>query len=79
MSTLGRTYLIMILTALALGIPVALWLIDQWLANYEYAMGMDWKALLITAAAVLAVGLAAVGLQITRVAKNNPVDSLKYE
>ncbi|RKN82855.1 ABC transporter permease [Ulvibacterium marinum] len=78
-SLLAKDFLKLVLLAIAIGSPVVWYLMDRWLANYEYRIDMPWWAFGI--AGILAVGIAVFTLSFESIkaANADPVKSLRAE
>ena len=76
---LARDFLKLVLLSIAIGSPIVWYLMDRWLANYEYRIAMPWWA--FGAAGVLAVGIAlfTLSFESVKAANANPVKSLRTE
>jgi ABC-type antimicrobial peptide transport system permease subunit len=59
--------------------PLAYFILNQWLQNFAYRVGLAWWTFAMTGIAVLVISLLTVSWQIIRAANANPVDSLRYE
>lgn len=59
--------------------PIAYLAMRRWLQNFPYPVGIGWKTFAAAALLSLIVGLATVGQQSFRAARENPIDSLRYE
>jgi ABC-type antimicrobial peptide transport system permease subunit len=76
---LSREYVQLIIIAILISLPLAGFLIHQWLKNYAYQISVDWWLYAIPGVVVLLVALAFVGGQTVKAARQNPVDNLRYE
>jgi putative ABC transport system permease protein len=76
---LNRVFFIMILLALAVGIPVAWYLIRAWLQNFVYRIDIEWWIPILTGTLFLLISLLTVNYQSWVAAARNPVKSLRYE
>ncbi len=78
-SLLSRNFIRTALITGALGIPAAWWLMDRWLANFTYRIGID--ALTIAAPVLLLSGLVilTVLLKVWSSKRRDPVGELRYE
>jgi putative ABC transport system permease protein len=59
--------------------PVAYFLIDRWLGNFAYRVGLSPVPFLLSGAAVLLIALITVSSHAVKAAMANPVDSLRSE
>jgi ABC-type antimicrobial peptide transport system permease subunit len=76
---LSRDFLALVAVAFVIAVPVAWYVMNQWLANFSYRVGVGWW--LFAAAGGLAgvIALLTVSFQSIRAALANPVDSLRNE
>ncbi|MCK6617747.1 MAG: FtsX-like permease family protein [Cyclobacteriaceae bacterium] len=76
---LVKEYLIIVLIALAAGIPLALKVLDEWLASFTERIEISWFIVALPALLVLLIALATILWQTMKSARANPVAVLKYE
>lgn len=76
---LSRDFIMLVLLAVALAIPVAYYCMEQWLSKYEYHMHISWAVLLLSSLGALVLTLLTVSFQAIRAAMVNPVQSLRAE
>lgn len=74
----GR-YLVLICVGFLLGMPVAVWMVKQWLAEYANNVGFTWDTGVITMLIILAVAALTIVSQLYRAMFINPVAYLKEE
>lgn len=76
---LSKEFLLIILAAQLLGIPVAWYLINKWLTEFAYRINMD--AIIFLAAGLITIIIACVtiSIQAIKAANTKPVDTLRYE
>jgi ABC-type antimicrobial peptide transport system permease subunit len=76
---LSKDFLKLVLIALAIALPIAWWLMNSWLNEFQYRIeiGVDIFALAILA--TIAVTIATISFQSVRAALANPVNSLRTE
>ena len=81
-SEIGRNlkeYIIMILIANAIAIPVAVWLCKRYLEDFAYRIDLHPWIFVVTVALSFAIAIGSVLWQIVSVARVNPVNALKKE
>lgn len=78
-SLLTKEYLVLVVLASALAIPVAVFLFDQWLATYAFRVSLGWWFFVVPVLFIVLITLLAVGLQSLKAAWVNPVRSLRSE
>ena len=76
---LNRDFLVMVMIAIIIGIPVAWYLASSWLENFVYRIEIKWWIMLLTGTGFLMISLLTVTYQSWRAASRNPVSSLRYE
>ena len=76
---LARNFLVLTLTAIAIGIPLAVWMVRRFLESYpERISGYGW-IFAAAAAVVFAIAMGSVIWQILKAARTNPATELKKE
>ena len=76
---LANHFLKLILVSVIIAVPLAYFGMDQWLNGYAYRIGLSWVLFVVPAVAILFIALATIIGQTLKVARKNPVDSLRYE
>ncbi len=76
---LSKDYIKLILIAFVIAIPLANYFITDWLQSFAYSIDIHWWLYAIPSALVLLIALLSVSGQTIKAARQNPVDSLKYE
>lgn len=76
-SLFTREFVIMIMVANGIAIPVAYVLLSDWLQGFAYAMPVQYSHILITICITLFVTLATISYQTIKAAIVNPVDTLR--
>lgn len=79
MQLLSLSFLKMVLIAIVIGVPVANYIMNGWLRNFEIHTTINWLVIVLVAAGTLGIALITVSLQAYKAAKTNPVQALKYE
>lgn len=77
--TFSMRYLILICIGFAIGMPVAVWLVKQWLADYANSVGFTWDTGAITMLVILIVAGVTIVSQLYRAMFLNPVTYLREE
>jgi putative ABC transport system permease protein len=77
--TLSKEFLVLILIAFILAIPVTYFIINWWLKGFAYRTDIDVLSFIYGGVAAFLVTIVSVAWQSIKVASRNPVDSLKYE
>jgi putative ABC transport system permease protein len=76
---LNREFIQLILLSLVIGIPLAIYLLDQWLRNFVYRIDLQWWIPVLTGLGFLLISLLTVTYQSWAAAARNPLASLRYE
>ena len=76
---LSRDFIKLILLANVLAWPLAYLGMQEWLANFAYATGVNWLSFVMVALGSLFIALATVSFHSIRAALNNPADTLHHE
>lgn len=76
---LSREVLVLSAIGFLLAMPVAYYGISSWLAQYAYHIKISWWLFVIPIITVLMVVFLAVGQQVFKAARANPINSLRYE
>jgi putative ABC transport system permease protein len=76
---LSSDFLKIVMIAIVLAIPVAWYMMHQWLEDYAYRVGIDWKVFAGAGIMAIFIALFTVSFQAIKAAIVNPVKSLKSE
>jgi putative ABC transport system permease protein len=76
---LSRDFVILVVTASVIAIPIAYYFLSDWLKNYDYRVGISGWVFFISTASAIIITLATVSFQAIRAALANPVNSLKEQ
>jgi putative ABC transport system permease protein len=76
---LFKEVFLLVTAASVIATPLSLLMINMWLQNFAYRTGLNIVIFLVTAIAALAIAFLAASYHCLRVARANPVDSLRYE
>lgn len=68
-----------ILLAFLIASPVAFWIMDNWLQNFQYRVGIGFGVFLLAGIGTLLIALLTVSYRALRAANSNPVNSLRSE
>ena len=75
----SREYVQLIIVSFLIATPVAYYVVNNWLSNFANHIDLQWWLFALPGAIVLLIALLVVSAKSLRVARSNPVDSLKYE
>ncbi len=65
--------------AFILSCPISIFAINLWLQGFVYQTNISWWVLLVAGASALSISWLSISYQSYRVARKNPVDTLRYE
>ena len=74
-----KEHLLLVLISAIIALPVAYWLMNQWLQNYAYRIATGWSTAAIAVAAVSIVVIATILRQVLKASNSNPAEVVKYE
>ncbi|KPK84180.1 MAG: hypothetical protein AMS27_10655 [Bacteroides sp. SM23_62_1] len=77
--SVARNYVILIISALAISSPVAIFLLNKWLQNFAFNTFLSWWLFAITGGVTAVIVVLTIGYHIIRIVLTNPVESLRYE
>ena len=78
-SLFAKQYFKLLLIANAIALPLAWYLMNNWLQDFPYRVAISWWMFAIALAAGLLTGLSTIAFKTIRAAMANPVDSLRSE
>jgi len=76
---LGKDFLRLVLLAIILTTPLAIWALNKWLETFVYRIRISWWMLLIASILIAAIAILTVSVQAIKAAVANPVKSLRNE
>jgi putative ABC transport system permease protein len=76
---LSKDFLMLVLIAVAIAIPVAWYLTDKWLQDFAYRIDVEWWIFAVASVMALIIALMTVSAQAIKAAVQNPVKSLRSE
>jgi putative ABC transport system permease protein len=79
LALISRDYLILMIGAILVAVPIAWWLMDSWLADFAYHIDLRWWIFAIPSLLVVAIALTTVSIHTLRAARTSPSKSLRYE
>jgi putative ABC transport system permease protein len=78
-SMLSKDFMLLVLIASALAIPIAWWAMNKWLQDFAYRVTIGWWVFVGAGVIALLIALITVSSQAIRAAVTNPVKSLRTE
>lgn len=76
---LTHEFVILIIIANLIALPMAYYIMNRWLENYVYRIDISWTVFAISGLGALLIALITISFQTVKTALANPVKSLKYE
>ena len=78
-SELSKDFLMLVLIAAAVAIPVAIYTMNKWLGTFASRIDVSWWILAVAGAIALVIAFATISFQSIKAALANPVKSLRSE
>lgn len=79
MQMLSLSFLKMVLIAIFISTPAAIYLMNKWLEKFDFHTSISWTMIVLATAGTIFIALMTVSYQAFRAAKSNPVVALKSE
>src|SRR5207253_2227513 len=76
---LSKEFVVLVLIAMCISVPIAWSFMQSWLENYQYRAGMSWWIVGATGFMVLFITLLTISFHTIKAALLNPVKSLRSE
>lgn len=76
---LSKDFVVLVMLACFIAIPVSLYFMSDWLTHYKYRTDISWETFALVTLGALAITLVTVSYQAIRAALANPVNSLRSE
>jgi ABC-type antimicrobial peptide transport system permease subunit len=76
---LSRDFVVLVLVAYLIAVPVSYYFLSHWLENYSYRTNIAWWVFALAGGSTLLITLLTVSYQSIKAALVNPVDSLRNE
>jgi putative ABC transport system permease protein len=76
---ISKDFLQLVIISCVVAFPAAYWLMQKWLMNYDYRVGINWWVFIIAGVAAVIIAVATVSFQSVKAAIANPVKSLRSE
>ena len=76
---LSRETLILVLIGTIIAWPISYYTMNRWLQDFAYRIDLSFYSFIVSALAVLVIGVITVSFQAVKAALTNPVMSLRYE
>ena len=79
LTMMSKEYLILMSLAIVLATPLTGWVMNNWLQNFANRISMSWWLFALPSVVVMTIALLTISIHTIRVARTNPVRSLRYE
>ena len=76
---LSKEFLQLVAISCVVAFPVAWWMMNSWLQNYKYRIGISWWIFLAAGISALLIALITISFQSIKAAIANPIKSLRTE
>lgn len=76
---LSKDFLQLVLIASVIAVPVAWYVMHQWLEDFAYRITINWWVFVVAALAAMVIAMATISIQVIKSAVANPVKSLRTE
>lgn len=76
---LSKEFLVLVAIAIIIASPIAYYVMDKWLTDFEYRIDISWQTFVLAGGAAVIIALLTVSYQAIKAALMNPVKSLKSE
>lgn len=76
---LSKDFIILVVIACCMAVPLAFYVMNGWLQNYDYRMEISWWIFVLASSGALLITIATVSYQAVKAAMMNPVKSLRSE
>lgn len=76
---ISRDFILLVVVANVIALPLAAWGISYWLTNFPYQMSMQWTLFVIPFFLILFIALLTISSQTLKAANTNPVEALRSE
>ena len=76
---LSTDFVMLVLIAILLSIPIGWSVMNQWLLKYEYRIEIDWRIFALAALIAIGITLLTVSFQAIKAGRVNPVNALRSE
>jgi len=76
---LSKDFLMLVIIALILAVPVAWYVMNEWLKDFAYRINIQWWIFFVAAIIAIIIALVTISTQAIKAAVSNPVKSLRTE
>jgi putative ABC transport system permease protein len=79
LALVSRDYLILLISAIVVSVPVSWWIMNSWLEDFAYRISLVWWIFAVPSLVVILIALVTVSIHTLKTARINPARSLRYE
>jgi putative ABC transport system permease protein len=79
LTLVSRDYIILMLAAIVVAVPLAWWVMNSWLQDFAYRISLSWWIFAVPSLVVMLIALGTVSIHTLKAARTNPTKSLRYE
>ncbi len=76
---LTRDFITLVLLACVIAVPLSIWLLHQWLRQYEYRTNLPWYIFTAACAGAILIALLTISYHALKAARTNPIKSLRSD
>lgn len=76
---LTRQFVLLVIVSLVIAIPICIYFMRQWLADYKYRIDVSWEVFALAGIAAILIALSTISYHALRTALVNPIHSLRDE
>ncbi|MCF0073034.1 ABC transporter permease [Dyadobacter sp. CY261] len=76
---LSRDFIVLVLVAIAVSLPLAWYAMEQWLGSFAYRISIGWQAPVLAALSALLLAVVTISFQAVKTALLNPVKNLRAD
>src|SRR6186997_2623753 len=76
---LSKDFLMLVIIALILAVPVAWYVMNEWLKDFAYRINIEWWIFMVAAVIAIIIAFLTISTQAIKAAISNPVKSLRTE
>jgi putative ABC transport system permease protein len=79
MMLISKDFMILIIISAIISIPASLYFIDKWLQNFSFRIAVGWVVFVVAPLFASFIALLTINIKVYFAAKQNPVESMRYE
>lgn len=76
---LSRDFIILVMIAIFISLPLAWWAMDRWLDSFAYRVAITWEIFILAGLSALLLALVTISFQAVKTALLNPIRNLRSE